>query len=203
MPKTREQCQEIKDERRESIIETCVKLFSYHDYQSVSVDTITKAANCSHGLFYHYFTSKEHVFDATLQYALANIHGVVYRNYDDNQPPKEALTNIINSIVEILSSKVDDIIAELYLLINLHLKTNWQVHIKPTLMTKQKPLFHVMIEKIENGQKDGSFEKGSAREYAIALMSMIKGLAYNRLHLGYDRFTCPSTHILMNVLKKD
>lgn len=203
MPKTREQCQEIKDERRESIIRTCTKLFSYHEYQSVSVDTITKAANCSHGLFYHYFNSKEHVFDATLQYAISNINSLVYKNDDESLPPKVRLTHVIDSIVYILSGKNDDLVGQLYLLLNLHLKTSWLIHVKPSFVPKEKPIFHLVLDLVEQGQKDGSFEGNEPKEYTIALVSMIKGLTYNRLHLGHDKFICPSTKILMNILKKD
>ena len=202
MPKTREQCQEIKDERRESIINTCISLFAFHDYQSISVDTITNTAKCSHGLFYHYFSSKEHVLDATLQKACNDIDSLVYSKDNMENPPLTRLSNIMKAIEGILSSSNDQIICELYLLLNLHLKCDSLIKSKTNFKPKNKPLFHLVFELIEQGQKENVFDGTDPKEYTIALMSMIKGLAYNRLHLGHKKFICPRSEILMNIVCK-
>ncbi len=201
MPKTREQCEEIKDERRQSIIKTCVVLFSYHEYKSISVDVITKAVNCSHGLFYHYFNSKEHVFDATLQYAISTIDNLVYKNDETSLNAKERLSNIVKSVVSILKSKDDDVVSALYLLLNLHLKCDSFLHTRLANADIKRPLFHLVLDLIESGQKTNLLDKKyPAKEYAVALMSIIKGLAYNRIHLGHDKFTCPESDILLKII---
>ena len=67
MPRTPEQNQQIKDKRRGKLLLVALKVFALRGYDQVTIDNITTAAKCSHGLFYHYFDSKEAVFQALLK----------------------------------------------------------------------------------------------------------------------------------------
>ena len=62
MPRTAEQNNAIKDKRREKILQSSLRVFANANYDKVAIDDINKASHCSHGLFYHYFVSKEAVF---------------------------------------------------------------------------------------------------------------------------------------------
>lgn len=62
MPRSPEQNQAVKDKRRAKLLDNALKVFAVLGYDEVSIDSITKSARCSHGLFYHYFTSKEEAF---------------------------------------------------------------------------------------------------------------------------------------------
>lgn len=64
MPRTSEQNQAIKDKRRSRIIKSAIKVFAELGYDNVAVDDITKVANCSHGLFYHYFENLDTILQA-------------------------------------------------------------------------------------------------------------------------------------------
>ena len=59
MPKTKEQFEQIRNERINTILESALTLFAYKGYDAVNLDEVTKEANCSHGLLYHYFKGKE------------------------------------------------------------------------------------------------------------------------------------------------
>jgi len=66
MPRTIEQNDKIKLERSNDILAASLKLFSVVGFKNVSVDLITNTVDCSHGLFYHYFTSVDDVFEKVL-----------------------------------------------------------------------------------------------------------------------------------------
>ena len=68
MPRTAAQNKAIKDKRKKRLLEVALKTFAYRGYTDVTIDDITKAARCSHGLFYHYFSSKEDVFEAVVAF---------------------------------------------------------------------------------------------------------------------------------------
>lgn len=72
MPRTPEQNQNIKDKRRGKLLLHALKAFAVNGYDHTAIDDITKAAKCSHGLFYHYFPSKEAVFEALIKEFFAN-----------------------------------------------------------------------------------------------------------------------------------
>ena len=48
------------------------KAFAMNGYDHTAIDDITKPAKCSHGLFYHYFDSKEDVFSALIKEVLCS-----------------------------------------------------------------------------------------------------------------------------------
>ena len=70
MPRTPEQNQNIKDRRRSKLLAFALKAFAINGYDHTAIDDITKPAKCSHGLFYHYFDSKEDVFSALIKEVL-------------------------------------------------------------------------------------------------------------------------------------
>ena len=67
MPKTEEQLNKLKECRRREIAIAGLKVFCEKGYDSTTVDDIMKKANCSHGLFYHYFNSKKEIFDEVIK----------------------------------------------------------------------------------------------------------------------------------------
>jgi len=71
MPRTPEQNQSIKDRRRSKLLAYALKAFAANGYDHTAIDDITKPAKCSHGLFYHYFDSKEDVFAALVDEVLS------------------------------------------------------------------------------------------------------------------------------------
>ncbi len=67
MPRTAEQNQAIKDKRRSKLLSYALKAFAANGYDHTAIDDITKPSKCSHGLFYHYFDSKEVVFRSLIE----------------------------------------------------------------------------------------------------------------------------------------
>ena len=67
MPRSPEQCAVIRDRRRNKILEKSLHLFALKGFDEVSVDDIMSATNCSHGLFYHYFSGKEDIYNALMK----------------------------------------------------------------------------------------------------------------------------------------
>ena len=67
MPKSPEQNKAIQEKRRLDIKEKALRLFALEGFDSVSINDICKAAKCAHGLFYHYYASKEEIFNDILK----------------------------------------------------------------------------------------------------------------------------------------
>lgn len=66
-PKTKEQFEEMREEKRELIMNTALKLFAEKGYHSVSIREISQTANISQGLMYNYFESKERLLVSILE----------------------------------------------------------------------------------------------------------------------------------------
>lgn len=59
MPRTEEQYEKIREERKEVIMQTALRLFSEHGFNDTSISKIAQEAKISKGLIYNYFESKE------------------------------------------------------------------------------------------------------------------------------------------------
>lgn len=69
MPKTREQLEQIKRQRRSLILDAAAEIFCRFGYEFATIDQIAELAECSHGLLYHYFKTKDEIFYALIEYA--------------------------------------------------------------------------------------------------------------------------------------
>ncbi len=58
-PRTKEEVEKIRQEKKGIILDTALKLFSIEGYHGTSVAKIAKEAGISKGLMYNYFESKE------------------------------------------------------------------------------------------------------------------------------------------------
>lgn len=61
MPRTPEQYEEIRNEKRQMIMDVALNLFANKGFHSTSISQIAEKANISKGLIYNYFESKEHL----------------------------------------------------------------------------------------------------------------------------------------------
>lgn len=55
------------DERRRELLVTAMRLFAEEGYDNVSVRAVARAAGVAPGLAYHYFDSKQNMFDAAIE----------------------------------------------------------------------------------------------------------------------------------------
>jgi AcrR family transcriptional regulator len=67
MPRSEKDNQEIRAARRREILEAASAVFAAKGVARTKVTDIAAAANLSHGLLYHYFPSKEAVFEAVVE----------------------------------------------------------------------------------------------------------------------------------------
>lgn len=59
MPRTPEQFQEIRSDRKKAILDAALHVFSEQGYHNASISQISKEARVSKGLMYNYFENKE------------------------------------------------------------------------------------------------------------------------------------------------
>ena len=89
-PRTKSQNEKIRIETRKVILDASLKLFSRMGFDHTSVDDIAKSAKISKGLVYHYFTSKDQIFDALMKQSfdeMMNLESVI----PGDAPPSELL----------------------------------------------------------------------------------------------------------------
>ena len=89
MPRTTEQFDEIRDNRRQLIMETALELFAYNGYHTTSIRKIAATAGFSYGLLYNYFDSKEQLVRAIIHQGIDQMLSIFDKNKDGDLTDEE------------------------------------------------------------------------------------------------------------------
>lgn len=200
MPKSQKQNQLIRERRKNEMIVAATTIFSHQYYQDVGIDTITKELKCSHGLFYHYFSSKEDIFLAVIDKAIKEVSASIDWKQCRELKGKEAIESATERILNILNSDNEYVIGATYLLLNLQLTAS----ITPQLeVYKQQCIAATnwIYESFKEAQENNEIPPFDTNEYATSYIALLKGLLYDRLYAGKHLFVCPSKDIILKLLE--
>lgn len=89
MPRTREQYEQIRKERRGQIMTTALEMFASEGYGHVSISALAQRAGISKGLMYNYFSSKEELLKEILNEGIEQIMTSLDPNRDGNLTTEE------------------------------------------------------------------------------------------------------------------
>ena len=88
MPRSIEQYEAIRKEKRELILDTALSLFAENGFHQTSIEQIARKAGISKGLTYNYFESKELLLQAVLQKVNDDCKVTTQITYDPNSTIK-------------------------------------------------------------------------------------------------------------------
>jgi AcrR family transcriptional regulator len=104
-PRTEEQYEQIREQKKALILEEALKLFADEGFHSTSISKIAKSAGISKGLMYNYFNSKEALLH---EIVLSGINDLT-RTFDPNKDgilTTEELEYFINQTFYILKTNI-------------------------------------------------------------------------------------------------
>lgn len=197
MPRTPEQNANIRDKRKAKILKKALKLFAINGFDNVTVDDITEAANCSHGLFYHYFNTREDIYNELLETKKKS-----YAKFD--LPIQEARDlggyaglEALAGYIEMLSTAPQDVIyfSRIKMLSSFATKTA-----ENTLVATN---YLGIVEKlIAEGQQEGKVAEGDTKQMALCFVDFCNGCSYRRLFSEPDDFEKISKDTILRMFKK-
>jgi len=178
-PRSPEQFESIRQERKQEIIEAATKLFAHKGFASTSISDIAKEVGMSKGLFYNYFESKEELRQELLPHVMAKMGGGFEKlyHYESGNPEKaaEIFIEALNGIKA--SLKKDAEFWMLYYHAALHadfMSESMQKQIKNEEASIQKKLSQLL--------EDLGFS--NSRLEAIRLEATLDGISMNLLIPG-------------------
>ena len=86
-----------RDERRELLLARATELFAHHGYDGLSMSQLAREANISKALLYHYFPSKQRLFQAALQEGAEELRART--DPDPGRPPAEQLATTLDAFL--------------------------------------------------------------------------------------------------------
>ncbi len=201
MPRTSEQNEQIRNERKDAILTAGLYIFSIKGYDGATLDDVAKAIGCSHGLLFHYYKNKKELYAALVNEVASSLIQDMLKDINFNQKAKFVMIDIANAFLKSLKSNNDQYAWAIYLLLNIDVSINTNPTSYAALKIKHKKMFEFFGELIEKGKADGDFDKTKdTKQCIVSIMAIIKGLSYARMKLGYKKFVTPDTNILMGML---
>ena len=90
------------DRTRRRILQSAIHLFSKHGFHAASVDQIVGRAQVNKRMVYHYFGSKDALFEAALSEVYKRIEKIEFHAVERGRSPREKLSRLLESYFEFL-----------------------------------------------------------------------------------------------------
>ena len=197
MPRTAQQNQQLKEERRDALMAAARQVFARKGLAASKMTDLAKAAGISYGLVYHYFPDKEAVFAALVEDAVQQGIQLVTEARRRPGSPWEQLVRIFTRMLEAV--REDPSIP--LILVQAHASDSIPPPVERALNLYGARFFQQLIELIEDGQRAGQVVDSPAGELAQALVALIEGLALARILPPKQGVPFPSVHTLLRLLK--
>lgn len=101
----RQPAQRNPDRTRRRILQAAIRLFATHGFHAVSVDQIVGRARVNKRMVYHYFGSKDALFEAALAEVYQRIESIEFHAVERGRSPREKLSRLLESYFEFLDQE--------------------------------------------------------------------------------------------------
>jgi len=197
MPRTVQQLDEIKQVRRAEILDAALKVFARRDLESAKITDIAGQAGVSHGLLYHYFPTKESVFAAIIERAVAVGTSVIDEAERSTPDPWLALERIVDALLGGLRERGDVV----RILASALSSDAVPPVIRQHVQQSEDVVIDRLIALIERCQRDGRIPPGNASGRALAILALVQGLAIFGAYGGRFATTFPTTEMVLAMLR--
>lgn len=196
-PRSEEQNEAIKDERREQILSAALRVFATKGFAATKISDIVAESGVSHGLVYHYFQSKEDIFNELLKRAVDSASESMLMIENISASPIEKVRRATHLI---MGSIADFEESAYYFLIVIHAAVMEGLDEEKKAYTNASTAAETMVRILSEGQKAGQVREGDPEQMATVYFSAITGLAMNKLMMR--DFQMPGPEILVNLVVK-
>jgi AcrR family transcriptional regulator len=197
MPRTIQQLDEIKQARRAEILDAALKVFARRGLEATKITDIAEQAGVSHGLLYHYFPTKEAVFEAIIERSVSD--GLTIIDEAERSTPDAwlALERIVDAFLAGLRERTE---------FNRILAVAVSSEAAPpgirlVIQQSEDLVLERLIALIDCCERDGRIPPGNADGRALALTALIQGLAIFGAYGGRFATTFPARETVLALLK--
>jgi AcrR family transcriptional regulator len=188
---TREQ---QKDQRSRQILETALDLFIRKGYAGTRIQDIAAAAGMSTGLLFHYYPSKEKLYEELVRIGLSGTQKIS--------------TSDIHDVIEFFrqsATMIFDVVKKSPFFAKIFVLMGQAGHNEAAPESARKLALEVRVATdcvplIEKGQRDGTIREGNPVSLSVAFWSSIQGIAES-IALSPE-LECPDPDWVVDILRK-
>ncbi|MDY4544175.1 MAG: TetR/AcrR family transcriptional regulator [Bacilli bacterium] len=179
MPKSKERCQEIREEMRNTILKKSLLYFAKNGFAGTKISDLSRNIGIGQGTIYVYFQSKEELFQEILKIADSNkilkqMKVLVYTPI----PAKKKIHLLSENVMKKLQE--DENFAAMIAL-NTQMLLEKAKNYSAVDTTYQSELYAYTAKIIEQGQKEGTMVEGSSMKLADYYWGVIYLYSLKRL----------------------
>lgn len=179
MPKSKERCQEIREEMRNTILKKSLLYFAKNGFAGTKISDLSRNIGIGQGTIYVYFQSKEELFQEILKIADSNkilkqMKVLVYTPI----PAKKKIRLLSENVMKKLQE--DENFAAMIAL-NTQMLLEKAKNYSAVDTTYQSKLYDYTAKIIEQGQKEGTMVEGSSMKLADYYWGVIYLYSLKRL----------------------
>jgi len=198
MPKTPEQCGQMREDMKAYIMNESLGYFAKKGLAGTKISQLSKAIGIGQGTLYSYFASKEELFQSIIDRAVRENSDSLKTLWQMPLSPKQKIIALSQQMIK--SIYEEEGIAEMFVL-NMHVKLEYGETNEITKGYRELPQF-ILSNIIEEGQKDESFVEGSPAMLADFYWTVVHGISINKICDNASIYR-PTEAQLIRILIKD
>lgn len=186
---------EQKERRRQEIILAGLELFVTRGYSATKITDIAKRVNMSTGLLFHYFESKEKLYEELVRTGLLGTAIPVEQKYN------HAIDYFLEFITMLFSyMKQEPTIAKMFVLMAEAQRSEaTPQHIRDLAL--QVDTIEQFVPIIEWGQQEGTIKEGDPRVLSNAFWCSIQGIAER--YASNQEIDLPNPYWIVDIVRKN
>jgi TetR/AcrR family transcriptional regulator len=185
--------EEQKTERRQAILDAGLNLFIRRGYNATKISDIAEAVNMSVGLLFHYFESKEKLYEELVRIGLSGTKNVMQFNTDN---PLEFFEQVASQIFYHMQ---DPGVTKMFVFMG-QASMNDAVPQAVKDLLQQVTNVQATVPLIEAGQKQGIIKEGNPLALSMAFWCSIQGIA-EELAVNPDT-PCPEPSWVVDIIRR-
>ena len=184
---------EQKEMRRKQIMFKALELFIYKGFSETKISDIAESLGISTGLLFHYYESKEKLYEELVLMGAEQSKHSEQVEYDD---PIDYFTNFINMLFT--AAKQQPWVYQMFMLMEQARRPNMPENIRNIALSVNKVDFAADI--VRKGQENGSIKDGDPVALSFAFWCSVQGVM--QLHLATPEYPLPKAEWLTDIIRK-
>lgn len=162
----KETCHYEGETRRDAIVRSAVETFARYGFRGSTIKRLARDAGISEALVYRYFSSKEDLFEAVLDYLVRQAEPVTPENAE-TLDDRRFLQKLAEGIYAHYSNHPEEVRILLYAALQGH-------SLSKRYYERQVRIYYdVIVERIRKGQKEGTYRAADPEVTARAFLGML------------------------------
>lgn len=196
MPRTKEQCQQLRYATNDRIVTAALSLFAEKGYAATSMQEVAARAGMSAGSIYRHYNSKEDLFNELMLQAAAGLKRSTDL-FESGGSPRSMFLHVATEICDQLAHN-EDFSRFLILLNQSYFYRNTFSKASSVIRQNQK-IISACANVIRQGQETDHFKRGIPEEMATQFFASILGLGLMKYAMPFS-ITIPSPTTLTGAL---